>query len=207
MPANQWLWIEALEKVDIHCHYLHWLCRNNNRQYCKVLTEVAETWLNTTHIDKLVQERRNSIANALELRLPCTNQSIYNWDQRNQYVFLPGEAISLVMSMHRGASDGQLPIKTVFPRYGDSHVKDKTVAIHGDPYTGSVGRKAMGLTSEIRHVPAHIAALPSLLAGGGPVRHHMCHSDHLTFHSTILISIHTLLDQTQGYKNVQKPAD
>ena len=27
------------------------------------------------HIDGLVQERRNSIANALELRLPCTNPS------------------------------------------------------------------------------------------------------------------------------------
>ena len=27
-------------------------------------------------------------------------------------------------------------IKTAFPRYGDSHVKDKTVARHGDPYTG-----------------------------------------------------------------------
>ena len=34
------------------------------------------------HIDGLVQERRNSIANALELRLSCTNLSIYasvNW--------------------------------------------------------------------------------------------------------------------------------
>ena len=35
----------------------------------------------------------------------------------------------------------RLNIKTVFPRYGDSHVKDKTVARpyylqHGDPYTG-----------------------------------------------------------------------
>ena len=28
------------------------------------------------HIDRLVQERRNSIANALELRLSCTNPSI-----------------------------------------------------------------------------------------------------------------------------------
>ena len=28
------------------------------------------------HIDGLVQERRNSIANALELRLSCTNPSI-----------------------------------------------------------------------------------------------------------------------------------
>ena len=32
-------------------------------------------WLR--HMDGLVQERRNSIANALELRLPCTNPSIY----------------------------------------------------------------------------------------------------------------------------------
>ena len=29
------------------------------------------------HIDGLVQERRNSIANALELLLSCTNPSIY----------------------------------------------------------------------------------------------------------------------------------
>ena len=29
------------------------------------------------HIDGLVQERRNSIANAPELRLSCTNPSIY----------------------------------------------------------------------------------------------------------------------------------
>ena len=36
-----------------------------------------------------------------------------------------------------------LNIKTIFPRYGDSHVKDKIVAIpsylwHGDPYTGKM---------------------------------------------------------------------
>ena len=30
------------------------------------------------YLDGLVQERRNSIANALEFRLSCTNQSIYN---------------------------------------------------------------------------------------------------------------------------------
>ena len=30
-----------------------------------------------SHIDGLVQERRNSIANALELRLSCTNPSIW----------------------------------------------------------------------------------------------------------------------------------
>ena len=31
----------------------------------------------TDHIDGLVQERRNSTANALELRLSCTNPSMY----------------------------------------------------------------------------------------------------------------------------------
>ena len=40
-------------------------------------------WIRTetrwTYIDGLVQERRNSIANALELRLSCTNQSIYGY--------------------------------------------------------------------------------------------------------------------------------
>ena len=40
-------------------------------------------------------------------------------------------------------SGPRLNIKTVFPRYGDSHVKDKTVMrpsylLHGDPYTGKM---------------------------------------------------------------------
>ena len=34
-------------------------------------------WANVSHIDGLVQERRNSCANALDLRFPCTNPSIY----------------------------------------------------------------------------------------------------------------------------------
>ena len=42
---------------------------------------------------------------------------------------------------HSWRSGPRLDIKTIFPRYGDSHVKDKTVARpsylqHGDPYTG-----------------------------------------------------------------------
>ena len=32
-----------------------------------------------SYIDGLVQERRNSIANALELRLSCTNPSMRLW--------------------------------------------------------------------------------------------------------------------------------
>ena len=34
--------------------------------------------MTTGHIDRLVQERRTSIANAYELRLPCTKPSIYS---------------------------------------------------------------------------------------------------------------------------------
>ena len=34
------------------------------------------TQFSQTHVDGLVQERRNSIAKALELRLSCTNPSI-----------------------------------------------------------------------------------------------------------------------------------
>ena len=33
------------------------------------------------HVDGLMQERRNSIANALELRLSCTNPSMFIWVQ------------------------------------------------------------------------------------------------------------------------------
>ena len=42
------------------------------------------------HIDGLVQERRNSIANALELRLSCPNPSIWNL------------AYDIYLSTHRG---------------------------------------------------------------------------------------------------------
>ena len=48
------------------------------------------------YIDGLTQERRNSIANALELRLSCANTSIYplqatqydRIDYKNELVFL-----------------------------------------------------------------------------------------------------------------------
>ena len=38
------------------------------------------------HIDGLVQERHNPIANALELRLSCTNPSIYEFKVSELYV-------------------------------------------------------------------------------------------------------------------------
>ena len=52
------------------------------------------------YIDGLVQERRNSIANALELRLPCTNVSI--WWILKQYTMnslRPGYATTCQLSM------------------------------------------------------------------------------------------------------------
>ena len=47
----------------------------------------------TSQIDGLVQERRNSIANALELRLSCTNLSICHQICRNTVVVLTGQSI------------------------------------------------------------------------------------------------------------------
>ena len=41
------------------------------------LLEISRVTLRALHIDGLVQERRNSIANAVELRLSCINPSIY----------------------------------------------------------------------------------------------------------------------------------
>ena len=44
-------------------------------------------WYRTGYLDGLVQERRNSIAKALELRLSCTNPSIWchwNWRESSQ---------------------------------------------------------------------------------------------------------------------------
>ena len=42
----------------------------------KLNKNISFSW---TYIDGLVQERRNSIANAMELRLSCTNLSIWQW--------------------------------------------------------------------------------------------------------------------------------
>ena len=48
------------------------------------------------HIDGLVQERRNSIANALKLRLSCINPSI--WDI-NLVIFEPTDDLPLAGTM------------------------------------------------------------------------------------------------------------
>ena len=38
------------------------------------------------HVDVLLQERRNSIANALELRFSCTNPSIWK-KESDQFIY------------------------------------------------------------------------------------------------------------------------
>ena len=43
----------------------------------KIISNYKSIITSNSYIDGLVQERRNSIANALELRLSCTNPSIY----------------------------------------------------------------------------------------------------------------------------------
>ena len=43
------------------------------------------------YIDGLVQERRNSIANTLELRLSCTNPSIQRKKERESKSLWPGD--------------------------------------------------------------------------------------------------------------------
>ena len=55
---------------DYWCELIHYEANGQN-------TMAPDNRLNSRHIDGLVQERRNSIANALELCLSCTNPSIY----------------------------------------------------------------------------------------------------------------------------------
>ena len=79
-----------------------------------------------------MQERRNPIANALELSLSCINPLIYPLSI--QFDLIPEDGIYIeigplvVVSPGFKATWPRLNIKTAFPRYGDSHVKDKTVA-------------------------------------------------------------------------------
>ena len=95
------------------------------------------------NIDGLVQERCNSSALAMELRLSCTNPTIYDFLFTNTsdelkfitilifMVFnIPGKLIQYhgCWCNDSRESGPHLNIKTVFPRYGYSHVKDKTVA-------------------------------------------------------------------------------
>ena len=59
------------------------------KQAFKKGSQFASDWRHhDAHIDGLVQERHNSIANALELRLSCTNRSIYIDDECDVIVVL-----------------------------------------------------------------------------------------------------------------------
>ena len=65
-PAITW----ANAGLDL-CRHMAWLSRDD-------LTHSGLNSMAINHIDGLMQERRNSIANALELRLSCTKPSIWS---------------------------------------------------------------------------------------------------------------------------------
>ena len=46
------------------------------QSFCLILNVLNPVVILNLYFDGLVQERRNSIANALELRLSCTNPSV-----------------------------------------------------------------------------------------------------------------------------------
>ena len=56
-----------------------WEISANRNQFVSTETVRHSSPYITLSIDLLVQERRNSIANAPELRLACTKPSIYPW--------------------------------------------------------------------------------------------------------------------------------
>ena len=56
-------------------YWLPWVCKIIARYIC--IRNVSMSTQCEIHIDGLEQERHNSIANALELRLSCTNPSLY----------------------------------------------------------------------------------------------------------------------------------
>ena len=94
---------------------------------------------------------------AIEYHLQVSSKSAcwYNWEYFISPFWCWGQKIRSIswllmtwqgtrqcQSWHWSATPGpHFNIKTIFPRYGDSHVKDKTVTKpsylkHGDPYTG-----------------------------------------------------------------------
>ena len=58
-------------------------------------SELLKLSLQNQHIDWSMQERRNSIAKALELRLSCTNPSIFAINRNITFGFLKGTSRSM----------------------------------------------------------------------------------------------------------------
>ena len=84
------------EVVNLYgCHFLYDLgieetAFDDSTLLCLELWPSFSELFSLRYINGLVQERRNSIANALELRLSCTKPSIwvYNWNRMEMY-FVP----------------------------------------------------------------------------------------------------------------------
>ena len=59
------------------CGVFYWTWKDTNLLFGPMQTSSLMQNAHGNNIDGLVQERHNSIANALELRLSCTNPLIY----------------------------------------------------------------------------------------------------------------------------------
>ena len=66
-----------LEKIIILHVYVTYIFFDNKIMWTPLVCPKTMVACLQTHIDGLMQERRNSVANALELRLSCTNPSIW----------------------------------------------------------------------------------------------------------------------------------
>ena len=77
------------------CIYIYILRKQNSR-------EMSAMYIYIYYIDGLVQERRKSIANALELRLSCTNPSlsiyinIYIYYKQHVFLVYQGSPVEIV---------------------------------------------------------------------------------------------------------------
>ena len=93
---RQHLYIEPASRIPVSLY--SWLYINRlieERFNC--IANALELHLSCTmcswlYIDGLVQERRNSIANALELHLSCTNPSIYSRHPTPTNLFTPSSS-------------------------------------------------------------------------------------------------------------------
>ena len=74
MLLNTWHFI--VSTMLVRDQYIHRYKQASGKYFCRVRWKYCNTNCSVSNIDGLVQERHNSIANALELGLPCTNPSI-----------------------------------------------------------------------------------------------------------------------------------
>ena len=111
------------------------------------LRKSLKVFLNQLHIDGLVQERRNSIANALELRLSYTNPSIFSYTYTSKFhVILVHDTYGTTESKVHGANMGPTWVLSV---PDGPHVGPMNLAIR-DSCWHSVLRMRVNLSPQLQ---------------------------------------------------------